>query len=206
MTSTLMPLAAVDKPLLARYLGEQAPQQIQAWGNVTFLQNRKVAFFCSQRCPGSVLVKMYDLAQLLSQRPITLIGGFQSPVEQEFLNRLLKSAMSAIVCPARSMASMRLRSEWQEPMQQGRLLLLSPFGEGVQRVNRQIAQTRNRFVAALADEVLIAFASPEGAILELCREVRKWKKKIYTVQDPANLPLTAFGAKALQPSDVLQVF
>ncbi|NLP11672.1 hypothetical protein GX408_14840 [bacterium] len=199
-------LSVVEKPDVTKYLGERAPKDIQAWGNVEFLYNRKIAFFCSQRCPGSVLAKMYDLAQILSQRPVTLLGGFQSPVEQEFLNRLLRSAMSAIVCPARALTGVRLKPEWREPMVQGRLLLLSPFGDGIRRTNRTLALQRNRFVAAVADEILLAFASPGGANMKLFSEMQRWKKRIYTLNDPVNQPLIVKGAQPLLPQEAFSCF
>jgi len=205
-SESVIRLSAGQSPALSKYLGLEAPSDLHAWGNLSFLHNRMVAFFCSQRCPGSVLAKIYDLAQILSQRPITLVGGFQSPVEQEFLNRFLKSAMSAIVCPAKHLHGMRLKPEWQEPMLQGRLLLLSPFGDSVRRTTRAIAQQRNRFVAALADESLIAFASPDGAIQEVCHEMRSWKKRMYTVQDPANEHLLRLGAKSILPAEAFKIF
>jgi predicted Rossmann fold nucleotide-binding protein DprA/Smf involved in DNA uptake len=196
-------LSLEETPLLQKYLDQETPRRIQVRGNAAFLQNRKLAFFCSQRCPGSVLAKMYDLAQILSQRPVTLMGGFQSPVEVEFLHRLLKSARSAIICPAKNLSAMRLKPEWQEPMQQGRLLLLSLFTEETHRIDRHLALRRNRFVAAWADEIFIAYAAPDGALSELSREIKTWKKKIYTIQDHSNEPLRALGAVPLQPAEIL---
>ncbi len=199
-------LSVEETPFLRKYLDKETPLQIQARGNTTFLQNRKLAFFCSQRCPGSVLSKMYDLAQILSQRQVTLIGGFQSPVETEFLNRLLKSARSVIVCPAKCLSTMRLKPDWQEPMQQGRLLLLSPFAEHQRRLDRHLALVRNRFVAAVADEIFIAYASPGGALSRLLQEIKSWNKKMYTIQAKVNEPLLTLGAVPLQPAEVLDLF
>ena len=46
--------------------------------------------FCSVQCPGDLILKSYDLARALRAHPITLIGGFQSPIEKEFLELLLR--------------------------------------------------------------------------------------------------------------------
>jgi predicted Rossmann fold nucleotide-binding protein DprA/Smf involved in DNA uptake len=198
MTVDVVPSQMLDVwPVLHRFLGEETPQELHMLGNQTFLQNRLLAFFCSQRCPGSVLAKMYDLAQILSQQSITVVGGFQSPVEQEFLFRLLRSALSVIVCPARNLETMRLLAEFEEPLQQGRLLLLSPFSASVQRLSRTLAVERNRFVAALADRILIAHASPGGALESLCRELNGANKKMFTLQDDANQGLVDKGCAAM---------
>lgn len=198
MTIDIVPSQTLDVwPALSRQLGEQAPRELHVLGNASFLRNRLLAFFCSQRCPGSVLAKLYDLAQIVSQQPITVVGGFQSPVEQEFLFRLLRSALSVIVCPARNLETMRLPPEFEEPLQQGRLLLLSPFPASVQRLSRPLAVERNRFVAALADRILVAHASSGGALESLCRELDGTKKNRFTLQDEANQGLVDLGCSAL---------
>jgi predicted Rossmann fold nucleotide-binding protein DprA/Smf involved in DNA uptake len=199
MTVDVVPTRTLDVwPALFRYMGEAAPAELHVLGNQTFLQNRLLAFFCSQRCPGSVLAKMYDLAQILSQQSITVVGGFQSPVEQEFLFRLLRSALSVIVCPARNLETLRLLPEFEEPLQQGRLLLVSPFPAAVQRLSRPLAIERNRFVAALADRMLVAHASPGGALESLCSDISGSGKKRYTLQDEANQGLIDMGCTALE--------
>ena len=41
--------------------------------------------------------------------------------------------------PARSLDRMRLKREYREPLAAGRLLLISPFGEGVRRITAETA-------------------------------------------------------------------
>ena len=97
------------------------------------------------------------------------------------------------VCPARSLDRMRLKREYKEPMAAGRLLLMSPFGEKVRRLTADTALTRNRFVAALADTVLIAHAQPGSKTEQLAQEVVGWGKQVYTLDHPANERLLALG-------------
>jgi len=80
---------------------------------------------------------------------------------------------------------------------EGRLLLMSPFGEKVRRMTADTALTRNRFVAALADIVLIAHAQPGSKTEQLAREVLGWGKPVYTLDHPANEHLLALGATPL---------
>ncbi len=106
---------------------------------------------------------------------------------------LLRGPGSVIVCPARGLARMRLKREYKEPMAAGRLLLMSPFGEKVRRLTADTALTRNRFVAALADTVLIAHAQPGSKTEQLAQEVVGWGKQVYTLDHPANERLLALG-------------
>jgi len=78
-------------------------------------------------------------------------------------------------------------------MAAGRLLLMSPFGEKVRRLTADTALARNRFVAALADAVLIAHAQPGGKTEGLAREVVGWGKPVHTLDHPANDNLLALG-------------
>ena len=82
-------------------------------------------------------------------------------------------------------------------MAAGRLLLMSPFGEMVRRMTADTALTRNRFVAALADTVLIAHAQPGSKTEQLAQEVVGWGKPVYTLDHTANEHLLALGAEPL---------
>ena len=102
--------------------------------------------------------------------------------------------LAVIVCPARSLPR-RLKREYKEPMEEGRLLLMSPFEEKVRRMTAAAALTRNRFVAALADAVLIAHAQPGSKTEPLVQEVMEWGKEVYTLDNAANGNLLVLGAK-----------
>ena len=76
----------------------------------------------------------------------------------------------------------------------------SQVREMVRRMTADTALTRNRFVAALADTVLIAHAQPGSKTEQLAREVLGWGKQVYTLDHPANEHLLALGAKPLGPA------
>ena len=101
---------------------------------------------------------------------MTLIGGFQSPMEKEFLDLLLRGSARVVVCPARSIENMRVPREWHTPVSEGRLLILSPFGRSHQRPTAALAAQRNDFVAALATELFIPYAAPRGKTESLARQ------------------------------------
>ena len=71
---------------LKKYLKESAPQSITALGNSDILGNRSIALFCSAKCPGDLILKTYDIAQILRQAGMTVIGGFHSPMEKQMPN------------------------------------------------------------------------------------------------------------------------
>lgn len=182
-----------------RRLGREAPSAISARGNLAILGRHKVALFCSVACPGNLIVQTYDLAVALRLAGVTVIGGFHSPMEKECLSVLLRGPQPVVVCPARGIEDMRPPPAWREAVAQERLLILSPFEARLRRSTTALAETRNRFVAALADEVFIAHAAAGGKTEAFAREVVNWGKPVLTLEDPHNAALLDFGAHALRP-------
>jgi len=161
-------------PKLLQRLGQEAPVSLTALGNLDILSRPKLALFCSARCPGNAIVRAHDHAQALRKRDVTVISGFHSPMERECLRVFLRGTQSLIICPARSLDKMRLPTEWKKPLNDGRLLLLSPFPAACHRASAALAQKRNEFVAALADEVLFAHTAPGGQLDHLAKRISSW--------------------------------
>jgi len=186
---------------LRKYLGNQTPEVIMTMGNLSILKQKKLAFFCSVKCPGHLILKAYDFSQSLREVGVTVIGGFHSPIERECLTILFRGSQPVIICPARSLKGMRPRVEYKKPIEKGRLLLLSPFKESQKRNTVETANERNRFVAALADTVFAAHASPNSKMERFCHEVLKLGKPLYTFESEVNKFLINIGAKPL-PGDL----
>jgi len=185
-----------------KFLGERHPEIITTMGNLDILNQKKLAFFCSIKCPGHLILKTYDLAQHLKQAGLTVIGGFHSPIERECLRILLRGPQPVIVCPARSIKGMRMRRVYIKPLEEGRLLFLSPFKESQRRNTVDTAMERNRFVAAVADAVFVAHASPNSKMEKFCGEVLKLGKSLYSFENDANKCLFNIGAKVLSLNDL----
>jgi hypothetical protein len=86
-----------------------------------------------------------------------------------------------IVCPARGLEGMRLPAELKKPITDGRLLVLSPFLASERRVTKDLAMKRNRFVAALADDVVFVHIAPGGHLDELRQLIAGWGVRHGTV-------------------------
>ena len=126
---------------VGQYLGELTPTTITAIGNLDILRNKTLAVFCSNKCPGSIIIKNYDLMRELREKCITVISGFHSVIEQECLNILLKGSQPIIYCPARSLEGMKIKPELKTSLEDGRLLILSPFERKHRRISTSLAET-----------------------------------------------------------------
>lgn len=183
---------------LPHWLGADAPSFLDAEGNLDLLARPALALLASARCPGRLILQAHDLAQALRRAGATVIGGFHSPVEREALTVLLRGTQPLIVCPARSLARMRLPADYRAPLAAGRLLLLSPFDEREQRATVETAAYRNRLVAALSARVFVAYAAPGGKTETFVHQLLAWGKPVLTLAD--NRDLLELGAQAIDPT------
>ena len=154
-------------------LGEDAPPELTALGNLELLARHKTALFCSARCPGKAILTTYDQAAKWRDSGSCVISGFHSPVEKECLQILLRGTQPIIICPARSLPQ-RVPPELEKPLASGRLLILSAFAARENRVTSALATERNEFVAALADEVWFAHITAGGELERLSKRVASW--------------------------------
>lgn len=105
-------------------------------GDRTILRHRCVGLICSVQCPGSVVIKTFDAIRELRDLGITVVGGFHSPMEKECLEFLLRGEQPVIIVPAIGLTRSRLTEPWRKAIDDGRLLLLSPFTVEVRRTTR----------------------------------------------------------------------
>lgn len=191
-----------DHPAVAlwRELAEGDHRRVSTRGDVNLLARQDhMAFFCSVRSPGDVILKTYDTVRGLRDARIPVIGGFHSPMEKECLGLLLRGPQPVAICPARGIEGMRVPKEWRKALNEGRLLILSPFPAKTRRVTAALASQRNYFVATLADVALIAHAAEGSKTEQLARDVVAHGKTLLTLDSHNNENLIALGAVPVTP-------
>jgi predicted Rossmann fold nucleotide-binding protein DprA/Smf involved in DNA uptake len=172
-----------------------AGQECRAIGNVAILQTPKLALFCSIKCPGELILKLFDLAKELRDKRVGVISGFHAPMNKECFDILLRGTGPIVWCPARSIEGMRLKPAYKKAIDDGRLLIVSSFPARQRRMSKERAEVRNRLVASLADRVFVAYADPGGKTEQLCREVIASSKPLFTFDSRHNQNLLTLGAK-----------
>lgn len=156
-----------------------------------------MGFFCSQRCPGDIILHTYDLIRTLRDAGAPIIGGFHTAIEKDCLELLLRGKQPIVVCPARSISNMRIPVTWAAAIETGRLLVLSPFGKVHGHITASLAEKRNRMVALMGEEFFVPHASPQIQTERLCREIIAAGKKIYTFDSANNAHLIKSGFKPI---------
>src|SRR4051794_29052910 len=112
----------------ASVLGLVGVKPLWVAGNLQHLTTLEFGLICSSQCPGSIVLKTFDLVRALRDRGAVLAGGFHSPMERECLGILLRGTQPIVICPARHIDGMRVPPEWVNPHNERRLLVISNFG------------------------------------------------------------------------------
>ena len=172
--------------------------KVKSKGNLSLLDEQLTALFCSNRCPGDLILKTYDLARAMRIASVPVIGGFQTLMERECLRLLLRGEQPVVVCPARGIDNMRIPRDWRSGFDEGRLLVLSPFPATARRPTAELAAQRNDLVADLAQRVFVAHAAPGSKTESFARKLAESGKPLLTLDSPANTNLVGMGAKTLQ--------
>ena len=77
-------------------------------GNAALLAGQPIAFFCSQSCPGDIILRAQDWANARGPDDAPVISGFHTPVERDVLRILLRGGAPVIQVRARALDGARL--------------------------------------------------------------------------------------------------
>jgi predicted Rossmann fold nucleotide-binding protein DprA/Smf involved in DNA uptake len=181
---------------LVRRMGSAAPPFITTAGNSDILKYPGIGLICSIQCPGSIVIKTFDVIRRLRDEMVVMIGGFHSPMERECLDLLLRGSQPVILCPARSLHNLRMGKAARKALADGRLLALSVFGDEVRRTTSPQAVLRNDVVAALSEAILVPHASKNGKTWATVGRAFGSGQKVFTFENETNSDLIRFGARA----------
>jgi predicted Rossmann fold nucleotide-binding protein DprA/Smf involved in DNA uptake len=159
---------------LLQRLGADAPTTITIVGPPAPISGSSTALLCSREAPGGTILKAFDQAAAWRDACRCVISGFHSPLERQCLDILLRGEQPIVMVLARGPGALRLPATQRKALDDGRLTIISPFPAAEKRVTADLARQRNRFVAALADEVVFAYIAPGGSLSRLADEVSEW--------------------------------
>lgn len=132
-------------------------------GNKELLNLPKTAFLASSTIPVEMVLKSYDWASSRGEGDC-IISGFSSKLEQDVLHFLLKAKCPVIMVLARRMYK-EIPKQLQEPLEQGRLLIISTTT--AVRQSKATALARNRYICELADTILFVGVTENSSLYPL---------------------------------------
>ena len=96
-----------------------------------------------------------------------VVGGFQSALERDVVKLLLPEGGPPIVMVLARGMWRSVPTEYREAINAGRMLVVSPFSQGVVRVSKETAEKRNAFVLDHCAEAVFASLDPNGSLARL---------------------------------------
>ena len=151
----------------------------QMLGNAALMERPKVAFLSSRRVAPAAVMRCYDWATGMRGgggspggsagrlAPPCVVGGFQSALERDVLKLLLPDGGTSIVMVLARGMWRSVPVEYREAINAGRMLVVSPFSQGVVRVSKETAEKRNAFVLDHCAEAVFASLDPNGSLARL---------------------------------------
>jgi predicted Rossmann fold nucleotide-binding protein DprA/Smf involved in DNA uptake len=149
----------------------------QQLGNEELLKLHKTAFLCSRRVPATAILKCYDWAIEQRNASNCIISGFHSQIEKDVLYYLLKGKQPIILVLARGLKD-KIEHEFKAPLEQGRILIITPFDKSIKRVTQNTAEIRNKLMIDLADTITVGHLNPDGQLVNLLKGLEKPIMKI----------------------------
>ncbi|RJR34119.1 MAG: hypothetical protein C4576_26955 [Desulfobacteraceae bacterium] len=180
--------------LSSKKLQTQFPK-ISVIGNPEILKRQLLGLFCSLKCPGELILRAYDLARALRDAGVPVVAGFHTPIEKDCLDLLLRGRQPVVICPARDIKKMRLGKDLKTSVEDGRVLILSPFEGMGRRPTAQASERRNQFVGILAAAAFVAYAEPGGKTEAFCKGFSIAGKPLYTFETSYNKSILDIGAR-----------
>lgn len=168
-------------------------------GSPSCLTERPIALLCSRECPGSIILSASEWADRWTGResPPTLASGYQTPVEKEVLQRLLRGGAAVARFPARCLPK-QLPAQQQEALEAGHFIIASPFPNSQKRPSKALAKRRNDLLRDLARAAIILHAAPESRTLQWAKQASSGGLPLYSFDHPSNSPLFDLGAEPLE--------
>lgn len=138
-------------------------------GRQALLAVPMTAFFASRQCPGAAIRAAMDWVLQQARAKAVVVSGFHSPLEQSILKVLIEARCPVVAVLARPVDGAKLPPEWTEPVTQGHMAVVSATTVAT-RLTSEVAIARNNFAAQFATRIVVAHASPGGALEILCEE------------------------------------
>lgn len=141
-------------------------------GNASILKVYKTAFLCSRKVPATTVLQCYDWAIAQRQAGNCIISGFHSKIEQDVFHYLAKGKQPVIIALHRG-----LKTRWEpqiaKMLDEGRLLIVTPFDHHIKRGTEETARLRNQLMLELADEVKVGYIKQGGELEKLLHNSQK---------------------------------
>jgi len=138
-------------------------------GNTALLYLPKFAYLCSQTSAPNVRANTLKWLKSLDLDNTCIISGFHSPTERFVLDLLLKSKAKIIMVLAKQMFK-NCPPKYAKAIEEGRMLIISPFSNNTNIVTKESAVKRNQYVINHSNTVILGHIRESGMLEKLIND------------------------------------
>jgi predicted Rossmann fold nucleotide-binding protein DprA/Smf involved in DNA uptake len=172
---------------------------LKAIGDLNNLTQNLTGIVCSQKCPGDLILRGFDLARQLRDRGITVISGFHSPMEKDILSILLRGDQPVVLCLAKSLDNFRVPTAFRDYFTNSRITFIAAdYSINQKRITQITSIERNKMIFHISSKVLIIHAYPCGNLENLLQTNPEFISRSYTLESANNQNLLEIGVKVFQ--------
>ena len=142
------------------------PEILSHIGNLDLLKRPKTAFLCSSKTTSRDILKSFDWATSVP-KDSCIISGFQTKLEKDVLQLLLKRHIPIIIVLARKMYK-ELSVEIQSAINNDEALIISL--SHLPRNSKQSARVRNKYIINIADKVVFGALDTSSSLANLTKD------------------------------------
>ena len=152
-------------------------------GDRSILKQPKNAFLSSRSINAEAVMRCYDWAAEQRDAGNCVISGFHSQLEKDALHFLLKGSQPVVMVLGRSLYK-KLPDELKLPVDEGRLLIVSPVSQSTSRQSIRTAFIRNKYIIENAESVVFGSLTEDSSLYPLYLECLKADKKVKLLSRP----------------------
>lgn len=136
-------------------------------GNKELLEHRKIGYFASSKIATlSVLPTLDWASEMAKLDTVTIVSGFNSKMEREVLEILLKGRCNIICVLARPIYKV-IPDKFRDAYAQDRVLFISHNTARSTMTSRHLCQKRNEYIASISDELVFSSLTPESSLYRI---------------------------------------
>lgn len=172
------------------------PDVTRAFGAEELLAEGLTGVLVTARPPPDLVLPITDAIGVIARSHMSVIGGFQTPIERWALDLFLRSGTPVVVCLSRWFEPEALPSSWLAAAAKGYLLVLAT--SQLSRVTGRSGLDRNRVVVELAMEVFIPAATATSRTFRAATDAIARSRPLYCLDHPRNADLMMIGAEPIE--------
>jgi DNA processing protein len=192
--------ASQDYPKVLRdKLGDTRAPLLYCIGNKTLLTTQGIGFVGSRDTNQNDEAFTQALAQQAVNQGFTIVSGGAKGVDQTSMNAALDAGGSAIGILADSLLKSATKSQYRTALQEGRLLLITPYYPEAS-FSTGSAMGRNKYIYALSKGVVVAKSDETGGTWAGATEnlKKQWVPLwVRDIEQSGNQKLLELGGQAL---------